>query len=61
MSNNSLLARFKKQFEEGTDFKVFWSNLDKEGNLTVGIVDSEGKDKGWLHVVEKDNGEIYWY
>lgn len=57
---NSLLVRFKKQFEEGTNYKVSWSNLDKEGNLTVGIVDYEGKE-GWLHVKEKPNGQIEWY
>lgn len=58
---NSLLARFKKQFEEGTNYKVSWSNLDKEGNLTVGFVDSEGEEQGWLHVKEKPNGQIEWY
>lgn len=57
---NSLLARFKKQFEEGTNYKVSWSDLDEEGNLIVGFVDSEGKE-GWLHVKEKPNGQIEWY
>lgn len=57
--SKSLLARFKKQFEEGTEYKVSWSNLDKNGNLTVGIVDSKGKES-WLHVVER-NGQIEWY
>lgn len=61
MQYKSLLARFKKQFEEETEYKVFWSNLDKEGNLTVGFVDSKGKDKGWLHVKEYPNGDIYWF
>ncbi len=61
MINNSLLERFKKIYEERTNNKVSWSNLDKEGNLTVGIVDSKGEDKGWLHVKEYENGDIYWY
>lgn len=57
---SSLLGRFKEIYEGGTDFKVSWSNLDKDGNLTVGIVDKEGNEKFWLHVVER-NGEIQWF
>ena len=57
---SSLLRRFKNKYENGVDFKVSWSQLDKDGNLTVGIVDKEGKEKFWLHVVEK-NGEIIWF
>ena len=56
----SLLGRFKEIYENGTEFKVSWSNLDKDGNLTVGIVDQEGKEMFWLHVVER-NGQIEWY
>ena len=56
----SLLGRFKEKYESETDFKVSWSNLDKEGNLTVGIVDKAGNEKFWLHIGEV-NGEIIWY
>lgn len=57
---NSLLGRFKEIYENGTDFKVSWSKLDKDGRLTVGIVDKEGYERFWLHVVER-NGQIEWY
>lgn len=57
---SSLLGRFKEKYERETDFKVSWSNLDKEGNLTVGIVDKAGNKKFWLHIAEH-NGEIIWY
>lgn len=57
---NSLLGRFKGIYENGTGFKVSWSKLDKDGNLTVGIVDKEGYERFWLHVVER-NGQIEWY
>ena len=57
---SSLLGRFKEIYENGTDFKVSWSNLDQEGNLTVGIIDNEGNEKFWLHVVER-NGQIEWF
>jgi hypothetical protein len=56
----SLLGRFKEIYENGTDFKVSWSKLGKDGNLTVGIVDKEGYERFWLHVVEH-NGQIEWY
>lgn len=58
--SKSLLVRFKKIYEEGTGLRVTRSNLDKNGNLTVGIVNSEGKELFWLHVVEHD-GQIEWY
>lgn len=58
---NSLLERFKKQFEEGTSYKVSWSNLDKDGNLTVGIVNAAGEEQSYLNVREYPNGEIYWF
>ncbi|MBS6501853.1 MAG: hypothetical protein KH415_09510 [Clostridium sp.] len=57
---NSLLGRFKEVYENGTGFKVSWSKLDKDGRLTVGIVDKEGYERFWLHVVER-NGQIEWY
>lgn len=57
---SSLLGRFKESYENGTGFKVSWSNLDKDGNLTVGIADKEGNERFWLHVVERD-GEIVWF
>lgn len=57
---NSLLGRFKEIYENGTGFKVSWSKLDKDGNLTVGIADKEGYERFWLHVVER-NGQIEWY
>lgn len=58
---NSLLARFKKIYEEGTNYKVAWSNLDKDGNLTVGIVNAVGEEQFYLNVREYPNGEVYWF
>ena len=58
---NSLLARFKKQFEEGTEYKVSWSKVDENNNLTVGIVNAAGEEQFYLNVREYPNGEIYWY
>lgn len=58
---SSLLGRFKEKYEKETDFKVSWSNLDKESNLTVGIVDAAGKELFYLNVREYPNGDIYWY
>ncbi|WP_370835547.1 hypothetical protein [Clostridium tertium] len=58
---NSLLARFKKQFEEGTNYKVSWSKVEENNNLTVGIVNSEGEEQFYLNVREYPNGEIYWF
>lgn len=58
---SSLLGRFKKEYEEGTGLKVSWSRLDKNGNLTVGIVNADGKELFWLNVREYPNGEVYWY
>lgn len=58
---SSLLARFKKAYEEGTGLKVSWSKLDKNGNLTVGIANAEGKELFWLNVRELSNGEVYWF
>ncbi|MBS6889171.1 MULTISPECIES: hypothetical protein [Clostridium] len=59
--SKSLLARFKEIYEKGTGLKVTRSNLDKNGNLTVGIVNSEGKELFYLNVREYPNGEIYWF
>lgn len=58
--SKSLLVRFKKIYEEETGLRVTRSNLDKDGNLTVGIVNAQGKELFWLHVTER-NGQIYWY
>lgn len=58
---NSLLARFKKIYEENTSYKVSWSNLDKNGNLTVGIVNTAGEEQFHLNVREYPNGYIYWF
>ena len=58
---NSLLARFKKQFEEGTEYKVSWSKVDENNNLTVGLVNAAGEEQFYLNVREYPNGEIYWY
>lgn len=59
--NNTLLERFKKIYEEGTNYKVSWSKIDENNNLTVGIVNAAGKEQFWLHVKEKSNGQIEWY
>lgn len=58
---NSLLARFKRIYEGNTSYKVSWSNLDKDGNLTVGIVNAAGEEISWLNVREYPNGDIYWF
>lgn len=58
---SSLLERFKKIYEESTSYKVSWSNLDRNGNLTVGIVNAAGEEIFWLNVREHPNGEIYWF
>lgn len=58
---SSLLVRFKKIYEEGTSYKVSWSNLDRNGNLTVGIVNTVGEEMLWLNVREYPNGEVYWF
>lgn len=44
MSNNNLLERFKKQYEEGTSFKVGRHFFDKDGNLKVVIENATGKN-----------------
>ena len=58
---SSLLARFKKIYEEGTDYKVSWNKVDENNNLTVGIVDAAGEEQFYLNVREYPNGEIYWF
>lgn len=58
---NSLLSRFKKIYEEGTTYKVSWSKIDENNNLTVGIVNSEGEEQFYLNVREYPNGDIYWF
>ena len=57
---NDLLNRFRKIYEEGTGLKVSWSKIDKDNNLTVGIVNSEGKELFWLNVKEIDNEVVWW-
>lgn len=57
---NDLLNRFRKIYEEGTGLKVSWSKVDKDNNLTVGIVNSEGKEVFWLNVKEIDNEIVWW-
>ena len=58
---SSLLERFKKVYEESTSYKVSWSKVDENNNLTVGIVNSEGEEQFWLNVREYPNGEVYWF
>lgn len=58
---SSLLRRFKEKFEEGTEYKVSWSKVDENNNLTVGIVNAAGEEQFYLNVREYPNGEIYWY
>ncbi|MDU7363907.1 hypothetical protein [Clostridium sp.] len=57
---NDLLNRFRKIYEEGTGLKVSWSKVDKDNNLTVGIVNGEGKEVFWLNVKEIDNEIVWW-
>ena len=59
--SNSLLEKFKKTYEEGTEYKVSWSKVDENNNLTVGIVNAAGEEQFYLNVREYPNGEIYWY
>lgn len=61
MSNNSLLERFKKIYEEGTSFKVGTHFFNKKGDLKVVIVNAAGKELFKLTVKEYPNGEVYWY
>lgn len=58
---NTLLERFKKIYEEGTNYRVSWSNIDENDNLSVGIVNAEGEEQFYLNVREYENGEIYWF
>ena len=59
--NNDLLSRFKSIYERNTSYKVSWSKLDKDNNLTVGIVNAAGKELFILNVREYPNGQIYWF
>ena len=59
--NNDLLSRFKKIYEESTSYKVSWSKLDQDNNLTVGIVNAVGEEVFILNVREYPNGQIYWF
>ena len=59
MSN--LLDRFKREYEEGTDYKVSWSKIDENNNLTVGIINAAGEEQFYLNVREYENGDIYWF
>lgn len=58
---NSLLSRFKRVYENGTSYKVSWSKLDENNNLTVGIVNAAREEQFNLNVREYPNEEIYWY
>lgn len=58
---NSLLLRFKGTYEIRTSYKVSWSKIDKNNNLTVGTVNAAGEEQFYLNVREYPNGEIYWY
>lgn len=60
MENKSLYKRFEKVYlSEFPNKRIVWSNLDKFGNLTVGIYSDE--ESYFLNVREYPNGEIYWY
>lgn len=58
---NTLLDRFKKVYEEGTNYKVSMSDIDENNNLTVWIVDAEGEEQFYLNIREYENGDIYWF
>lgn len=55
---SDLLERFKKIYEEGTNYKVSWSKVDEAGNLTVGIVNAAGEEQFYLNVRELPIGVI---
>ena len=59
--NNDLLSRFKAIYEENTSYKVSWSKMDQDNNLTVGIVNAAGEEIFILNVREYPNGQIYWF
>lgn len=59
--NNDLLSRFKAVYEENTSYKVSWSKMDQDNNLTVGIVNAAGEEIFILNVREYPNGQIYWF
>ena len=58
---SSLLEKFKKIYEKETDYKVSWSKVDENNNLTVGIVNAAGEEQFYLNVREYPNGDIYWF
>lgn len=57
---NDLFYRFKRIYEKNTNYKVSWNKVDKNNNLTVGIVDSQDKELFWLNVKEIDNEIVWW-
>lgn len=57
---NDLFCRFKRIYEKNSNYKVSWSKVDKNNNLTVGIVDSQGKELFWLNVKEIGNEIVWW-
>lgn len=57
---NDLFYRFKRIYEKNTNYKVSWNKVDKNNNLTVGIVDSQGKELFWLNVKEINNEIVWW-
>lgn len=58
---NDLLERFRKIYEECTSYKISWSKIDKNNNLTAGIVNAAGEEQFYLNVREYPNGEVYWF
>lgn len=61
--SKTLLSKFKDTYlNEFKDKEISWTNLDKDGNLTVGIRCKVSKEeKFYLNVREYPNGDIYWY
>ena len=58
--DKSLFKRFKEiYFSEFPDRKLIWSNFDKDGCLSVGVL--SGDEEYCLNVGEYPNGEVYWY
>lgn len=41
--------------------KVSWSKIDKDNNLTVGVVNAAGEEIFILNVREYANRQIYWF
>lgn len=60
--SKSLFKEFKEiYFSEFKTLEIAWSELDRNGNLNVGIRDKNTKKIFFLHIRKDEKGNIYWY